>query len=200
MPCFLIQDSVTNVSGHIFSETALVDVTCLGIEHSCIFNIREVYPFADNVYFHDLVGVDLLDLELHCRSWLPFHPVGALLARQSVGGNSIDLHDFVTAAQAVSHGRRTCVRLVDDHVPILVRLVDDCSDASIALAYHHLEVFILLFGDVDGVGVQVSQHGIDSSPFYPVYRKGIDIGAVELLQDCILDFCPFSELEALGLC
>ena len=102
--------------------------------------------------------------------------------------------------QTVPYRRRSGIWLVDDHVAVLVGFVDNCTDASIALAHHHLEVFILLFRNIDGVRIKCIQHGIYSGSFDAVYRKGVHVRPVEFLDNCILDFSPLPELEILGLC
>ena len=79
------QDGVADVPGDILGKSALIDVTGFSVQHSRIFNIGKMDPFADDIYFYDLVSIDFLYLELNCGSGLSLHPVRALLARQSVG-------------------------------------------------------------------------------------------------------------------
>ena len=77
--------------------------------------------------------------------------------------------------------------------------MNDGSDASVCLRHQHLKVLILLFRNIDGIWVQFIQHGIHTRSHDPVDGKGVDIGAVQLLDDRIMYFGPLTKLEALGL-
>jgi len=161
-----------------------------------IFYVGKLDPFAYDIHLDNLSGADLPDLELHGGPGLPPHLVGALLAGQSVRGLSVDLKDFVAAADAVFLGGGVLVGFVDDHVAFLVGLVDDGSDSAVGLPNHHLEVFILLFGDVHGVGVEAAEHRVDPGPADAVQGEGVHVRTVEFLDYRILDFSPFPKFEA----
>ena len=153
---------------------------------------------TDNIDVQCISRADFLYLEDHSRTRLALHSVAALFCLQILGRNSIDLNDLVTALKAVFLCRRTCIRLVDDDI-FSDLLVDDRSDTSVCLGKQHLQILILLLRDVDGVGVQFLQHCVHSGAHYPVYRKGVHIGEVKLLDYRILDFAPLAEFEVLGL-
>ena len=72
-------------------------------------------------------------------------------------------------------GRRILVRLVDDHVALHVRFVDNGSDSSVCLVNHHAEVFVLLFGDIYGIGIEVCEHSVHTGALNTVERQGIHI-------------------------
>ena len=78
--------------------------------------------------------------------------------------------------------------------------MDDCTYASICLGKQHLQVFVFLLRDVDGVRVQLLEHSVHALPHNPVYRERIYVGGVELFENRVLDLYPLAQLETLGLC
>ncbi len=154
-------------------------------------------PLSGHHDLHHVLRTNLLYLEFYRGARFALHPVGAFLAGQPVGADPVDLHDLVSAGQSVLLGRRSLVRLVDDDVPVLLRLVDDRPDASVGLIDHHHQILVLLLRNVNRVRIQTFQHRVDARPLDPVHRQRIHVRPVEFLENGILDLSPFPELEAL---
>ena len=157
-------------------------------------------PLADHVDFHYFPCPDFLHFEFHCRARLSFHPVGCLLGGQSVGGGAVDLQDLIAAAKSVPVGRAVLVGLVDDDVAVLLGLVDDCSDASVGLRYHQLEILIVLLRDVDRVRVEAFEHRLDAGFLDSVQREGVHVGSVQLVEYGVVDLGPLPDFEGFRLC
>ena len=167
--------------------------------HCARSSIRKL---LDNKYcmFDNLMAIiDFLYLEPDFRAGFALHLVGSLLTGKTVGRLPVDLQYLITALESVFLCRRVLIWLVDNDIPILIRLIDNSSDTSVGLCDHHLQVLVVLLGDVNGVRIQGSQHGVNPGSLDPVHRKGVDIGAVKLFQDGVLDLGPLPELETLRL-
>ena len=157
--------------GHILRKTGLEYVACRVIYHTCIFNVRQVYPFPGHPDVHDLAAPHLPDL----RSRLAFHPVAALLRLQTCRALTVYLEYAVPAHQSRAACRRARIRLIDINRTILLRLVYDCADTAVGLSDHHLEILVLLLGHIYRVRVQAFEHRVYGGALHPAYREGIDI-------------------------
>ena len=155
-------------------KSGLEDVTCCVIEHSGIFNVREMDTLAHNRNVDDLSRTNLLHLEDHGGSRLSLHPVAAFLCLETLGRHAVDLDDFVTAHKAVFLGRRTRVRLVDYHILVLL-LMDDRADTAVSLRQHHLQVLVLLLRDIDCIWIELLEHRIHARAHDPVHRKRVNV-------------------------
>ena len=116
-----------------------------------------------------------------------------------MGGHPVNGGHFVAAAKAGLGGRRAFVGLVDEDIAVHVRLVDKGTHTAVSAGEHHLEVFLLFFRDVLGVGVQGSQHGIHAGALDAAHFQGIYVRTVKLLEDGILYLHPLAQGEVLGL-
>ena len=197
---FKLQEGLLDSKRDILRESALVDVSSLAIgKHSGIFHVRKVYPLPRDHHIHSIFGINFHHLELHLGARLAAHLLRTLLARKPMGGKPVDGHDLIPATQACLDSGRTSIRLIDDHVPIHIRLKNHCPDAAVGLVDHHLQIFVLLFRDVDRVRIQAAEHGVNASPFYPIHRQSVHIRAAKLLQNSVLNFRPLAQLEILRL-
>ena len=157
-----------------------------------------MYSFADDRHVQSIPRAYFLDLEHYSRARLALHPVAAFLGFEPLCRHAVDLQYLISAPEAVLVCRRTEIRLVDDDI-LLLLLMDDGSDASICLGQHHLQVFVFFLRDIDGIWVQLLQHGIDPFSHHLVHRKRIHIRPAELLYYTVVDFRPLSQLEIPGL-
>ena len=155
--------------------------------------------FPNDVDINYFPSVDFLYCEPDFRARFALHLVRSLLAGKTVGGFPVNRHYLITALESVFLCRGVLIWLIDNDIPILVRLVDDSSYTSVGLCDHHLQVLVVLLGDVNGVWIQGSQHGVNPGSLDPVHRKGVDIGAIKLFQDGVLDLGPLPEFETLRL-
>ena len=76
----------------------------------------------------------------------------------------------------------------------------DTRAAAVGLSQHHLEVFRLLLGNIDRVGIQLLEHRVDARPLDPADRQRVHVGAVQLLEDGVPDLGPFAQFETFCLC
>ena len=154
--------------------------------------------FAGNCHIDRILAVDLPYLEGDLSSRFSLHLVAAFLGLETDGRNSVDGKDFVTADKPVLVGRRPVIWLIYNHIAFRT-LVYDVPDAPVGFREHHLKVFIFFLRYIYGIWVEFLQHCIHAGAHYPVHRKGVHIGLVQLLEDCTLDFGPLSHLERLAL-
>ena len=106
--------------------------------------------------------------------------------------------DLLSADKAVLMRRGAGIRFIYYNIVFLL-LVNDRTYASIGVLKHPVQIFILLFRNVDGLRIQFFQHGIHSGAHDPVDRQGIDIRTVEFHNYGIIYFRPLAEFEILGL-
>ena len=109
-----------------------------------------------------------------------------------MGGGAVDGFNLISAAQARPGGRGAGVGLVDEYVAVHIGLVDDGAHAAVGAVEHHLEVFLLFFRHIYGIGIQRFQHSVHGGPFNSAHLQGIHVGAVQLFQNGILDFHPLA--------
>ena len=190
---------------HTFGELGHEDIPRRVVQHVHVFDGGEGDAFPGHGNLDGFAGLpggasaQLFHAEQDLGARLPAHLLGGFLAGEPMGGHAVDRFDLVAAAKARLGGRGAGIGLVDQHVPIHVALVDDGADAPVGVGEHHLEVFLLFFRDIDGVRVEGLQHGVHALPLDPSDFQGIDIGAVQFLEDGIVEFDPFAQGETLGL-
>ena len=155
-------------------------------------------PFTYDRKIDYLSGTGLLYLEDHGSARLSLHPVAALLALQALCRHTIYLDDLVAADKTIFMCRRIGIRLVDDDI-ILLLLMDDSTDTAVCIPEHHVQILILLFRNIDGIWIQVLEHGIHACAHDTVQRERVYIGTVEFHKDGVMDLGPLAELEVLGL-
>ena len=132
-------------------------------------------------------------MENHVRAGLSPHLFRAFPAFKAVGGDTVYEFNLISAPKAGACRGRAFVGLVDNDVPVDVRLVDDGPDASVGTCEHHLEVFLLLFRNVHGIWIQRIQHGVHGGALNASHLQGIHVGTVKFLKDGIMDFYPFTQ-------
>ena len=197
--------AVADRLAHPFGELGHEDVSIAVVQHPHILHGREGDALAgdgDVDGFARLPGVSVtqfLHAEHDLGARLAAHLVGTLLAGETVRGLPVDCFDFIAAHQAGLGRRRPGIGLIDLHVAVHVGFVDDGTDASVGVGQHHPEILLLLFGDIDGIGIQGLQHGVHAFPLNAAHFQGVHIRTVEFLQDGIVQFHPLPQGEALGL-
>ena len=165
------------------------------VQQGGIFDVGDMYLLAGDSYVLYLAGANLAHMECDLRAGLALHLIGTFSRRQTYGCMAVYFKDFISALKTATGRGRIRVRLVDHHRHLLRRLVDDCAYAAVCLAYHHLEILILLLRHIDGVGIQSLEHGIDAGGVHPLYGKGIHIAAVKFLQDGSMHLDRLAEFE-----
>ena len=133
-----------------------------------------MYALAHYRYVKSVSSAAFPDLERHGRARFSLHPVARILALKSLYRCSVYLDYLVTAHKSVLMCRRTEVRLVDYHIFFLL-LMYDRAYSAVGLGHEHLKIFVLLFGNINGIWVEFFKHGVYACSHYPVYRKRVHI-------------------------
>ena len=183
---------------HIVRKSGLLDVTGRVIQHPDIFHIRDMYPFPHDGDIYSISSYGFHYLEVDRRARLALHPVAAFLGFEASGRSPVDAQDFISASESVFPCRRPVIRFVDDDIAVFF-LENDGAYTSVSLGKHHLQVFIFLFRNINGVRVEVFEHRIYPCTHYPVYRQAVYIRPVQFFQYGAFDFSPLSEFETLAL-
>ena len=190
---------------HAFGEFAQEDVAVGLVKHVGILQGGKDYALANDGNVHDVPGLptlsaaEFLHPQHHRGAGLSAHFLAAVGTLQAVGAFPVDGLDLVPAAKARTGGRGVEIRLVDDDVSVHVRLVDDGAHTSVGAAEHHLEIFLLFFRNINGIGVQGSQHCVDGGPLDAAHFQGVHIGFVQFLENGVVNLYPFAQGEVFGL-
>ena len=196
---------IADALAHPLGELGHQDIAVPVVEHVHVFDGRKRDALPRDGNLDDVTrlpggaAAQLLHAEDDRRPGLAAHLVGALLAREAVGGFPVDGLDLVAAAEAGLGGRGAGIGFVDLHVAVHVGLVDDGADAAIGVGQHHPEVFLLFLRDIHGIGIQRFQHRVHAFPLDAADFQGVDIGAVQFLEDGVVEFDPLAQGETLGL-
>ena len=172
---------IAHISGYIFSETGLENITGRIIDHTCIFHVRKVDSFTcdsdfDGVSgFPRLAAAELFHVENDRRARLSLHLGSGLAGIQPDDGQSVYGCDFISASQPCLACGRVFVWFIDDNVALLRGLVDDGSDSSVGLVDHEFEIIIVLLRNIDSIRIERLEHRIDAGLLNSVNRKRIDV-------------------------
>ena len=189
---------VPDVLAHTVREFFQEDVAIGLIEHSHVLYRRKGNALTDYRHVHRF-SAQLLDGENHRGTRLAAHAVAALGAGETTGGNPVNGHYLVSATDSGLGCGGTLVRLVDEHVAVHIRLVDNGTYTAIGIGEHHLEVFLLFLGDIQRVRIQGRKHGVYGRTLDATHLQGIYIGAVELLEDGVIHLHPLGHIKTFGL-
>ena len=192
-------DSISHIPAHTFGKSGLKDISGGCIQHPGILHIRKTNTFSGNLYVLEFPCMNFLNLENNFAAGLTFHLVTALLRCQPHYTFPIDGKYLVPAAKFIFICRRVFVRLIDDDIPLYVRLVYDRAYTPVSLVQHHLKALMIFFRNKSGIWIQTSEHCIYPYGFYLVQRKRIHIRLGELLEDRCLYLSPFAETEIIRL-
>ena len=117
-------------------------------------------PLPDNLHLNGVTGSPTIPAEglLHPENnsgpRIALHPGCGLVRLQALHGLAVNAHNLIAAAQSGISGRRSRIRLIDNHIALSIRLIDNCAYATIGFANHKLEVLILLLRNIHGIRIE----------------------------------------------
>ena len=172
---------IAHISGYIFSETGLENITGRIIDHTCIFHVRKVDSFTCDSDFDGVSGLprlaaaELFHVENNRCARLSLHLGSGLSGIQPDDGLPVYRRNFISAFQPSLACRGVLVWFIDDNVALLRGFVDNGSDTLVGLVYHKFEIIIVLLRNIDCVRIERLEHRIDAGFLDSVNRKRIDV-------------------------
>ena len=156
-------------------------------------------PLSGDRHVDHFSAAEFLDLEDYCSPGFALHLVAGLGCFESVGRRSVDLEDFISAYESGARRRGAGVWFIDYYIAVLLRFVDYSSDSSVGLSDHHLEVFLVLFRNIDRIRVESFEHGVDAGLLHASDREAVYVSPSEFAEDGVMDLDPLAEFEIFRL-
>ena len=172
---------IAHISGYVFCETGLENITGRVIDHPGVFHVRKVDPFTGDSDLDGVPGLprlaaaELFHVENDRRAWLSLHLGSGLAGIQPDDGQPVYRRDFISAFQPSLACRGVLVWFIDDNVALLRGFVDDGSDTPVGLADHELKIVIVLLRNIDGIRIERLEHRIDAGLLNSVNRKRVNV-------------------------
>ena len=193
-----VDKRTAHLLGTALGELRQADIACVALTHTVVGYRRSVlYLAACNLHLHLFACARTPDLQQERRTRIATQTLADVLRVLACHHRVVDAQYHVALLQTCLLSRCTGIGLVDDRCLLYQMVADECADAAVLARDKCLQVFLLRI--VLRVGIQRTQHRLNTRAYHLVGIKRVNIHQVQVLIQLVEDIQVFGYLQIVVL-